>query len=50
MDMQFATKDIIRLMSEPEEQDWRSGKRLARYLKDNKRIVVEYKFQKFRIK
>ena len=33
-------------MSKPEEQDWRSAKRLARYLKANKRVVVEYKFQK----
>ena len=33
-------------MSKPEEQDWRSAKRLARYLKDSKRMVIEYKFQK----
>ena len=35
MDMQFAAKEISRLTSKPEEQDWRSTKRLARYLKDN---------------
>jgi hypothetical protein len=46
MDMQFAAKEISRFMSKPEEQDWRSAKRLARYLKDNKRMVIEYKFQK----
>jgi hypothetical protein len=45
MDMQFAAKEISRFMSKPEEQDWRSAKRLARYLKDNKRMVIEYKFQ-----
>ena len=46
MDMQFAAKEISRFMSMPEEQDWRSAKRLARYLKDSKRMVIEYKFQK----
>ena len=30
MDMQFAAKDISIFMSKPEEQDWRSAKRLAR--------------------
>ena len=30
MDMQFAAKEISRFMSNPEEQDWRSAKRLAR--------------------
>ena len=33
MDMQFAAKEISRFMSKPEEQDWRSAKSLARYLK-----------------
>ncbi len=46
MDMQFAAKTISRFMSKPEEQDWRSAKRLDRYLKDNKRAVIEYKIQK----
>ena len=46
MDMQFAAKEISSFKSKPEEQDWRSAKRLARYLKDNKRMVIEYKFQK----
>ncbi len=44
--MQFAAKEISRFMSKPEEQDWRSAKILAKYLKDNKRMVIEYKFQK----
>ncbi len=46
MDMQFAAKEISRFTSKPEEQDWRSAKRLARYLQDNKRVVIEYEFQK----
>ncbi len=46
IDMQFAAKEISRFMSKPEEQDWRSAKGLARYLKDNKRMVIEYKLQK----
>ena len=46
MDMQFAAKEISRFMSKPEEQDWRSAKRLARYLKDNRRVVIMYKYQK----
>jgi hypothetical protein len=37
MDIQFAAKEVSRFMSKPEEQDWSSAKRLARYLKDNKR-------------
>ncbi len=39
MDMQYAAKEISRFTSKPEEQDWRAAKRLARYLKDHKRIV-----------
>ena len=46
LDMQFAARGISRFMSTPEEQDWRSAKRLARYLKDNKRMVIEYNFQR----
>ncbi len=44
--MQFATKEISRFTSKPEEQDWKSAKRLARYLKDNRRMVTEYNFHK----
>ncbi len=47
MDMQFAAKEIPRLMSKPEEQDWMAAKRLARYFKDHQRVVLEYKDQKF---
>ncbi len=43
MDMQFAAQEISRFMSKPEEQDWRSAKRLARYLTDNRRVVIMYK-------
>ena len=46
MDMQFAAEEASRFTSKPEEQDWSGAKRLARYLKDNKRAVVEYIFQK----
>ena len=46
MGTQLAAKEISRLTSKPGEQDWRSAKRLARYLKDNKRTEIEDKFQR----
>ncbi len=46
MVMKFAAKEVSRFMSKPEKQDWSSAKRLARYLKDNKRVVIECKYQK----
>jgi hypothetical protein len=46
MDMQFAAEEISRVMSKPEEQVWRSAKKSARYWKDNKRMVVGYRFWK----
>ncbi len=46
MDMQFAAKEISRFTSKPEEQDWKSAKMLARCLRDSKRIVIEYNFQR----
>ncbi len=46
MGVQVAAKEISRLTSKPEEQDWKSAKRLARYLTDNKRVVIENRFQK----
>ncbi len=45
VDMQYAAKEISRFMSTPEEQDWRTAKRLARYLMNHRRIVLEYKYQ-----
>jgi hypothetical protein len=45
-DMQFAAKEISRFTSKPEEQDWRSAKRLVRHVQDNKGIVIEHNFQK----
>ena len=48
MDIQFVAKEISRFMSKPEEQDWRATKRLARYLKDHTRVVLEYKYQECR--
>ncbi len=44
MDVLFAAKEIRRFTSKPEEQDWKCAKRVARYLKDNKRMVIEYHF------
>ncbi len=46
MDMQFAAKEMSRFMSKLEEQDWSSALRVARYLKDNKRVVIEHMYQK----
>ena len=46
MDVQFAVKEISRLMSKPEAQDWRAAQKLARYLKDHQRVVLAYKYQK----
>ena len=42
MDMQFAAEEILRFMAKPEDQDWRSAKRLARSFKGNRRVVIEY--------
>ncbi len=46
MGTQFAAKEFSRFTSKPEEQDWRSVKRLARCPKDNKRVVNERKLQR----
>ena len=46
VDIQFAAKEISRFTSKPEQEDWKKAKRLGRYLKDNLRVVLEYKFQK----
>ena len=46
MDTQFVAKEISRSTSKPEEQDWRAAKRLASYLKDHQRVVLEHKYQK----
>ncbi len=43
--MQFAAKEISKFMSKPEEQDRRAAKRLARHLKDHRRVALEYKQQ-----
>ncbi len=45
-DVLFAAKEFSRFMSKPEAEDWSKAKRLGRYLKDNLRVVLEYKFQK----
>jgi hypothetical protein len=51
VDMQLAATDISRfIMPKPEEQNCKSAKRLARYMKDIKRVVIEYKFKKLQEK
>ncbi len=40
MDVQFAAKEVSTLTPKPEEQDWSSARSLARYLKDNKKVVI----------
>ncbi len=45
-DVQFDAKKISRFTFNPEEQDWRSAKMFARYLKEIWRVVIECKFQK----
>ncbi len=46
MDMQFAAKEMSRVASKQEEQYWRTAKGLARYLKDSRIVVIEYRFRK----
>ncbi len=46
MDTKFAAKEISRLRSKLEKQDWRVARRLAMYVKDRRRVVYEYKYQK----
>ena len=43
VDIQFAAKEISRFLSKPEPEDWRKAKRLGRRLKDNLRVVLEYR-------
>ncbi len=45
MDMQCTAKEISRSAPKPEEKDSRAAKRLARYLKDHRRVVLERKYQ-----
>ncbi len=45
VDMQFESKEISRFMSKLKGQGWRAATRLARYLKDHRRVVFEYKHQ-----
>ncbi len=45
MVLHHAASKISRFMSKPEKQDWRAAKRLARYLKDHRRVALEYKYQ-----
>jgi hypothetical protein len=45
MDMQYAAKEISRFVSKQEEQDWRAARRIARYLKDLRSVVLEHTYQ-----
>ena len=44
-DLQFAVKELCRDMSAPTTRSWGKLKRLGRYLKDNIRLEIIYKFQ-----
>ena len=44
-DIQFATKEICRAMSNPTKSDWLKLKRLGRFLIDAKRLVAKYPWQ-----
>ncbi len=45
MDMRLAAKDISGFTSKPDDQYLRAAKHLARYLKDHRIVVLEYKYQ-----
>ncbi len=44
--MQLAAKEISTFTSKPEDQVWTSAEILARYLKDNERMVIERNLQR----
>ena len=44
-EIQFATKECARKMSDPNEQDWQKLKRLARFLKGHPRTTLHYGLQ-----
>ncbi len=46
VDVQFAAKEIWSFTSKPDKKDWRSAKRLTRYLKICRRVLIEPKTQK----
>ncbi len=50
MDINFAATGVSRFTSKPKEQDQSSAKRLARYLKDNKRVVMSTSTRSYRRK
>ena len=41
-DIQYAAKEVCRTMSQPRQSGWKKIKRLARYLKDNPRMVWKF--------
>ena len=44
-DISFAVKELCRNMASPKEHNWRAHKRLARYLVDTRRMVVDFEYQ-----
>ncbi len=44
-DIQFATKEVCRAMSDPSDHDWDKMKRIVRYLKGRPRMVYKMKWQ-----
>ena len=45
-DIQFATKELCRFMSNPKERDWCRLKRVIRYLKGHARVIINYEYQR----
>ncbi len=46
MGVKFAARKISRFTLKPEDRDWRNAKKMARYLRDNKKVMIEHKFHK----
>ena len=44
-DIQYASKEVCRWMSDPNWSDWLAIKRIARYLKGKPRLVYKYLWQ-----
>ena len=44
-DICFAVKELCKKMSNPEQSDWESLKRLGRYLLNKTRLIVRYEYQ-----
>ena len=49
-DIQYAVKELSRAMASPTVGDWKSLKRLARYLVDRTRVKVKFEYQEWKRK